>query len=189
MKIRITELLVSTFLLLYRTYKEALIPLFGLFKEILLIIYSKIIKVVFNEIIIPSVKFIYNNCVSLYEKLENFNKDKTIEKLVEYKNNIILYFKENNFEQVMSIIKTDSKIIYLFISTLIKERLNSCYTESFHVVCLYSDSNIESMTITINNLTKEYYLIRNGEDVKLDCKIFEQIPVWNENYNDKIYSN
>lgn len=189
MKIHITELLVSTFLLLHRTYKEALVPLFGLFKEILIIVYNKIIKVIFNEIIIPLSKFIYNSCVSLYEKLENFNKEQTIEKLKDYKNNIILYFKENNFEQVMSIIKTDSKIIYLFISTLVKERLNSDYNQSFHVVCLYSDKNIESMTVTINNLTKEYYLTRNGVDVKLDCKIFEQIPVWNENNNDRIYSN
>lgn len=189
MKIHITELLVSTFLLLHRTYKEALVPLFGLFKEILLIIYSKIIKVIFNEIIVPSVKFIYNSCVSLYEKLENFNKEQTIEKLKDYKNNIILYFKENNFEQTLSIINTDIKITYLFVSTLIKERINSDYNQSFHVVCLYSDKNIESMTVTINNLTKEYYLTRNGEDIKLDCKIFEQIPVWNENNNDKIYSN
>ncbi len=167
-------------------YYEGLKPIFLLFVDILKLVYQKIIKVIFFNIVKPFSIYVYNSIVSLIKQIENIDKDQIKTNLINYKESVKDYFKNKTSEQIFNELKINSKVIYLYISAVIKDLSNTKYGDSFYAQC-YFENNKLMLKVVHNNITKTYYYDIIDNDIKLSYNIFEDIPEQNEHVNDRIY--
>lgn len=168
-------------------YHEGLKPIFLLFIDILKLIYNKIIKIIFINIIKPFLSFIYELVISLIKKVEEIDKEQIKTNLINYKNSIKEYFKDKTFDEVFNELKLNSKVVYIYVTSVIKDSLNTKYGDNFYAEC-YFENNKLMLKVVHNNITKTYYYDVIDNDIKLSYNIFEDIPEQNEVINDRVYS-
>lgn len=178
--------LVFIFDMIYNIYQKALKPMFYLFLDMLKLVYEHIAKFIFTKVVKPSYKY-------LCEKYDNFNKDEFRNKLLEHKNTFLSYFKDQTFEQVVSKFKLDCKLVYLVISTIVKERLKTNYLEEFKVHCFYNNEKTLVTIMSRNNIETTCYFTLKDNEIVVTYNITEHIPVEddieNSHINGRIYSN
>lgn len=205
--------LIEMFDICYNIYQKAFKPMYPIFKDILklfkevfILIYENIIKTIYLRVLKPSALYIYNRFNFYKERYKEFDKEEFKTKLVNYKNEIIEYFKSHTSEEITNDIKFNCKLIYSCISTIVKERWKSKKVKDFQIKLLEKDHTDRinkdkvlklSLKITKDNITITYWFARIDNDVDVTYHFVEDLATDTTNkpdedrshINARIYSN